>query len=156
VQAHDEDSCHADRDASDRRRRRDEARGRVCSAEGEQGHTRSQCRPAQDLHHLEAALYFVGREAMTNAVKHTPGARILLSLRRRREARVTLEVHDDGPGFAAGEVLTTGGLQNMADRIGALGGVLSLESAPGAGTWVRAEVEEKAEVRDIRSREAMS
>jgi signal transduction histidine kinase len=106
---------------------------------------------------LEAALYFVGLEAMTNAVKHAPGARILLSLRRGRAARtVTLEVHDDGPGFAAGEVLTTRGLQNMADRIEALGGVLSLESAPGAGTWVRAEVEEKAEVRDIRSREAMS
>jgi len=44
----------------------------------------------------------------------------------------------------------------MADRIDALGGVLSVDSVPGGGTWVRAELEEQAEVRDIRSREATS
>jgi signal transduction histidine kinase len=104
---------------------------------------------------LEAAFYFVGLEAMTNAVKHAPGARIIASLRAdRRKRTVTLEVHDDGPGFDAGASTSASGLQNMADRIDALGGVLSVESVPGGGTWVRAEVEETAEIRGIRSREA--
>jgi signal transduction histidine kinase len=104
---------------------------------------------------LEAALYFVGLEAMTNAIKHAPDARILVSLRADRSRRtVTLEVHDDGPGFAAAASTSGSGLQNMADRIDALGGVLSVESVPGGGTWVRAEVEERAEIRDISGREA--
>jgi signal transduction histidine kinase len=106
---------------------------------------------------LEAAFYFVGLEAMTNAVKHAPGAHIIVSLRADRQRRtVTLEVHDDGPGFDAGASMSASGLQNMADRVDALGGVLSVESVPGGGTWVRAEVEERAEIRDIRSREATS
>ena len=104
---------------------------------------------------VEAAFYFVGLEAMTNAVKHAPGSSITVSLRAERNKRtVTLEVHDDGPGFDAGASLSTRGLQNMADRIDALGGVLSVDSAPGGGTWIRAEVKENAEVRDIRGREA--
>ena len=101
---------------------------------------------------LEAALYFVGLEAMTNAVKHAPGAHIIVSLRAdRRRRTVTLEVHDDGPGIPTG-VSRGSGLQNMADRINALGGELSVESVPGRGTWVRAELQERAEVTDIRSR----
>lgn len=104
---------------------------------------------------LEAAFYFVGLEAMTNAVKHAPGAHITVSLRADRQTRtVALEVHDDGPGFDSGASMSSGGLQNMADRIAALGGVLSVESVPGGGTWVRAAVADRAEIRDIRSREA--
>lgn len=104
---------------------------------------------------LEAALYFVALEAVTNAVKHAPGARIIVSLRADRQKRtVTLEVHDDGPGFDAGSSRPAGGLQNMADRIHALGGVMTVETEPGGGTWVRAELEERAEIADITSRGA--
>ncbi len=104
---------------------------------------------------LEAAFYFVGLEAMTNAVKHAPGARIIVSLRTDPQKHtVTLEVHDDGPGIDAAAPMPVGGLQNMADRIDALGGDFSVESVPGGGTWVRAVVQEGAEVTDIRSREA--
>lgn len=104
---------------------------------------------------LEGAFYFVGLEAMTNAVKHAPGARIIVSLRADPKKRtVTLEVHDDGPGFEAVASPSARGLQNMADRIEALGGVLSVESVPSGGTWVCAEVEETAEVRAIKGREA--
>lgn len=106
---------------------------------------------------LEAALYFVGLEAMTNAVKHAPGASVIVSLRADRQARtVTLEVHDDGPGLRGSTPTTARGLQNMADRMAALGGVLTVESAPGGGTWVRAEVEARAAVTDLRTREATS
>ena len=89
---------------------------------------------------LEAVLYYVALEAMTNAVKHAPGAQITVSLHTDERARVAvLEVHDDGPGF--GEAPARGsGLQNMTDRLEAAGGRLYVESAPGAGTWIRAEV----------------
>ncbi|MGH8872056.1 MAG: GAF domain-containing protein [Acidimicrobiia bacterium] len=104
---------------------------------------------------LEAAFYFVGLEAMTNVVKHAPGARMIVSLRAGPAPRgMILEVHDDGPGFDAATAMRRGGLQNMADRIGAVGGSLSVESRPGAGTWIRAEAPEEAGVTDLRSRQA--
>lgn len=107
-------------------------------------------------HELEAALYFVGLEAMTNAVKHAPGASVIVSLRADRQARtVTLEVHDDGPGLRGSAPPSARGLQNMQDRIAALGGVLTVDSVPGGGTWVRARVEDRAAVTDLRSREAI-
>jgi len=99
---------------------------------------------------LEAVLYYVALEAMTNGVKHAPGAQITVSLRVDDEARVAvLEVHDDGPGVDPASPPGSG-LQNMADRVEAAGGRLSVESAPGAGTWVRAEVPVPATVTALR------
>lgn len=89
---------------------------------------------------LEAVLYYVALEALTNTVKHAPGAQVTVSLRADVTTRVAvLEVHDDGPGFDPASPRRSG-LQNMADRVEAAGGRFSVESAPGAGTWVRAEV----------------
>ena len=106
---------------------------------------------------IEAALYFMALEGMTNAVKHAPAARVIVSLRAdgRRRA-VVLEVHDDGPGFDTTESTSGRGVQNMADRIHSVGGVLSVESVQGAGTWIRAEVPESAEVIEIRGRAGTS
>ncbi len=104
---------------------------------------------------LEAAFYFVALEAMTNAVKHAPGARIIVSLRADLSSgTVRLEVHDDGLGFDVGTSTFGSGLQNMADRVEAIGGALAVESVRDAGTWVRAVVTQPADIRDIRSREA--
>ena len=99
---------------------------------------------------LEAVLYYVALEAMTNCVKHAPGARITVVLRTEDPRRVAvLEVHDDGPGFGPSSPRGSG-LQNMADRVEAARGRLSVESAPGAGTWVRAEVPVPATVTALR------
>lgn len=103
---------------------------------------------------LEAVLYYVALEAMTNALKHAPGATISVLLHSdERAGSVVLEVHDDGPGFDL-RTRTGDGLQNMADRVEAVDGVLSVQSAPGAGTWVRAEVREPATITPIRDAEA--
>jgi signal transduction histidine kinase len=88
---------------------------------------------------VEAALYFVGLEAMANAQKHAPAAEVLISL-REEEAALVLEVRDDGPGFQPGDRTRGAGLRNMADRVDALGGVMSILTAPGAGTTIRAQV----------------
>jgi signal transduction histidine kinase len=60
--------------------------------------------------------------------------------------RVVLEVHDDGPGFNQRLASPGTGLQNMKDRMAAVGGELAIDSRPGAGTWIRAETPVKAHV----------
>lgn len=101
---------------------------------------------------LEAALYFVALEAMTNAHKHASGAELTVSMRGADDGRrLVLEVHDDGPGFQPGGPTDGSGLQNMDDRIAAVGGTLHIDSRPGAGTWIRAQVTLEAEVIALQS-----
>lgn len=87
---------------------------------------------------LEAALYYVALEALTNAQKHAADASVLVRLDRAGHC-VRLEVSDDGPGINGHSRAGTG-LQNMADRIAAVGGTLAIEGAAGRGTVVRAAV----------------
>jgi signal transduction histidine kinase len=81
----------------------------------------------------EAAVYFCCLEALQNASKHAPGSTVTVTL-RVEGSRLTVVVADDGPGFDPANVAGGGGLQNMADRLGAIGGTIELVSAPGAGT----------------------
>jgi signal transduction histidine kinase len=100
---------------------------------------------------VEAALYFVAREAMTNAQKHAPEARITVSLRGDPEGKgLALEVHDDGPGFHPGRPRGGTGLQNMEDRLAAIGGTLAVASRAGAETWIRAQVPLAGDVLELR------
>ena len=89
---------------------------------------------------VEAAVYFCCLEAMQNACKHA-GERASIRLRVREEAgTLTFEVTDDGTGFDAGGGGLGAGLLNMADRLGAFGGRLRVDSAPGQGTRVTGTV----------------
>jgi signal transduction histidine kinase len=83
----------------------------------------------------EAALYRVAQEALHNALRHAGAGRIAIEL-SRSPRRVILAVTDDGAGFAAGgpEGL---GLASMRGRAAAVGGTLTIRSAPGAGTTIR-------------------
>jgi signal transduction histidine kinase len=85
---------------------------------------------------LEAAIYFCCLEALQNAAKHA-GESAHAAVRLSHNANVlTFEVADDGSGFDSSSGPRTSGLQNMADRIGALGGELHIVSSPGRGTTV--------------------
>ena len=89
---------------------------------------------------LEAAVYFCCMEALQNAAKHA-GERAKATVRLSQvDGQVHFEVADDGRGYDSGSIRPSSGLQNMADRIGALGGELSIESAPGSGTTVSGTV----------------
>jgi signal transduction histidine kinase len=89
---------------------------------------------------LEAAIYFCCLEALQNAAKHAgANARAAVALREVGDA-LAFEVADDGVGFDAASANGSAGLQNMADRIGALGGELRVESTPGVGTRVAGSV----------------
>jgi signal transduction histidine kinase len=86
---------------------------------------------------LEAAVYFVVAESLTNAAKYAQasGARVEMST---TNDVVTVSVRDDGRGGASLEAGT--GLRGLADRVEALGGRLDVRSPLGAGTEVRTQL----------------
>jgi signal transduction histidine kinase len=86
---------------------------------------------------VEGAAYFVGCEGLTNAVKHAGATRIVLRA-RRREGRLVVTVTDDGIGGAT--AVPGSGLRGLTDRVSALGGILRVESPPGVGTTLTAEL----------------
>jgi signal transduction histidine kinase len=94
---------------------------------------------------VEAAVYFCCLEAMQNAGKHAgEGARMSVTV-TASESELCFEVADDGAGFDATDAARTGhGFVNMADRLGAIGGSLDVDSAPGRGTRVRGGIRQRA------------
>ena len=86
---------------------------------------------------LEAALYFVVSEAITNAVKYSKGRRVCVSVGLRSGLAV-VEVSDDGVGGADSSVGS--GLRGLTDRVAAVGGRLVVKSGRAGGTTIHAEV----------------
>jgi len=86
---------------------------------------------------IEAAAYFVVAEALTNVVKYADAsfARVCVS---RHNGHALVEIADDGVGGADPGLGT--GLRGLADRLSALDGRLEVDSPPGAGTVLRAEI----------------
>jgi signal transduction histidine kinase len=90
---------------------------------------------------VEAAVYFCCLEAMQNAGKHAgEGASITVHV-YEAEGTLSFEVVDNGAGFdAGGDAVKGHGFVNMADRLGAIGGTLEVESAAGTGTTIRGSI----------------
>ena len=89
---------------------------------------------------LEAAVYFCCTEALQNAGKHAgEGVRASISI-REETGWLVFAVEDDGAGFEPADVNRGVGLTNMRDRLGAIGGQLEIESAPGRGTRIAGAV----------------
>jgi len=89
---------------------------------------------------VEAAVYFCCLEALQNAAKHAgEGARVTIRL-NEEDGALSFEVVDEGVGFDPRALGRGAGLTNMADRIGAIGGRLRVESAPTAGTRLAATI----------------
>jgi signal transduction histidine kinase len=90
----------------------------------------------------EEALFRVVQEALNNVVKHahTDQAEVCLELRGET---ISLTVHDGGVGFDPAGVDSDAshlGLTSMRERVKALGGALTVESGPHAGTRIRVEI----------------
>ena len=95
---------------------------------------------------VEVTLLRTAQEALTNVAKHARATRVGLTL-SYMEDLVTLDVRDDGVGFAPSNGKrvngsTTGGfgLTGMRQRVQRLAGRLEIESEPGGGTAVSASV----------------
>jgi signal transduction histidine kinase len=75
-------------------------------------------------------------EALQNAGKYAgEGAAATVTV-EARDPGLTFVVKDEGAGFDTRDRGMGAGFQNMLDRLGALGGTLRVESAPGRGTQV--------------------
>ncbi|MBW3561067.1 MAG: sensor histidine kinase [Actinobacteria bacterium] len=88
---------------------------------------------------VEIAVYFCCLEAVQNASKHAPGEPVTVRM-SVEGGTLRFSVSDPGPGFDPALTPRGAGLQNMADRAAALGGELSIDSAPGAGTTVNGSI----------------
>ena len=88
---------------------------------------------------VEAAVYFSCLEALQNVTKYAEASQVRITL-IRSDGVLTFSVTDDGVGFDPASATHGTGLQGIADRLDALGGMLAVESAAGAGTAISGTV----------------
>ncbi len=90
---------------------------------------------------VEQVVYRTAQECLENTVRHANARCISISL-LRDEARVCLDITDDGVGFDVAEAITEGhyGIRGILERVEALGGTIQIDSKPGAGARMRLEV----------------
>jgi signal transduction histidine kinase len=86
---------------------------------------------------VEATAYFIACEALTNAVKHSGAGRVEVRA-VRRDGHLVVTVHDDGVGGARQSGGT--GLRGLSDRAAAHRGRVRVDSTPGRGTTLTAEL----------------
>ena len=87
---------------------------------------------------IEIALYRIVQEALTNASKHARATRVWIQVRRENRT-LCCAIRDDGEGFDIRAVHAEGkrkglGLIGIQERLNAVGGTFSIDSAPGRGT----------------------
>lgn len=87
----------------------------------------------------EAAVYFCCLEALQNVSKHAGASAVSVGIRQAGDW-LEFSVADDGCGFDLNGEAAGSGLQNMRDRLSALGGSVTIRSAPGSGTTVQGRV----------------
>jgi two-component system sensor histidine kinase UhpB len=93
-------------------------------------------------------LFRVAQEGLNNAVRHASARKICLAL-RRVDGSLVLTITDDGVGFASGDSHKRPGLglHSARQRMSLVGGILTIDSAPGSGTTLRAHVPVQESVR---------
>jgi signal transduction histidine kinase len=89
---------------------------------------------------LELNLFHIAHELLSNAARHAHAGAIWLAV-DREPAHVRLDVRDDGQGFDAAslaDLAASGhlGVRYLRERVTLLGGTMTLDSRPGAGTAV--------------------
>ncbi|HEX4834887.1 MAG TPA: PAS domain S-box protein [bacterium] len=87
---------------------------------------------------VETALYRSVQEALTNVVRHARATQVCVEIRHAEDA-IQCSIRDDGAGFDVSTALSRRGerglgLTGIRERAGALGGTLTIRSAPGQGT----------------------
>ena len=86
-------------------------------------------------------IYWIILEGLNNSLKHSQASRVHVSI-VDDIYQLTFEVKDNGIGFNPGTAGNGGfGMRSMQERVDVLGGVISVQSSPGQGTWVKCAVE---------------
>jgi signal transduction histidine kinase len=91
---------------------------------------------------IETAAYRIVQEALTNVARH---AHVHVAQVRvwAGDTRLGVQIEDDGPGFDSETMFTNGnsqGLAGMRERAALLSGELMVDTAPGSGCRVTAEL----------------
>ena len=84
---------------------------------------------------IEGALYFCCLEAIQNTIKHAPDAGMTITI-VERDRTLSFLIRDNGPGFDVHAGGAGSGLENMRDRVAAVGGELRIDSERGVGTTI--------------------
>jgi two-component system sensor histidine kinase UhpB len=88
---------------------------------------------------VELVIYRIAQESITNALRHSDAESVTVSLQADAQT-LTLRVVDDGRGMPAALPDGTAGIAGMRERALLVGGRLSIESQPGAGTEVELSI----------------
>ncbi len=88
---------------------------------------------------LELCAYRMVQEALTNAIKHAPHARVDVDVVQTSE-ELRIRVADNGPGAPSDGRITGHGLVGMRERVEMVGGTLQIDTAPGRGFAVVARL----------------
>jgi signal transduction histidine kinase len=86
---------------------------------------------------VEAAIYYIVSEALTNVSKYARASSVTVEV-ARTHGRAVVAIADDGVGGA--DLSRGSGLRGLADRVSALDGRLHVDSAPGQGTRLHADI----------------
>jgi signal transduction histidine kinase len=92
---------------------------------------------------VESTAYYVVSEGLTNVLKHS-GSKAALVRLAATNGQLQVEILDQGRGFDLNSTRASG-LRGLRDRIEAIGGSLTIDSAPGAGTRLSALLKVGAE-----------
>jgi Signal transduction histidine kinase len=85
------------------------------------------------------SLYRIVQEALTNCARHSEARSILIVL-ASEEDRYVMRIEDDGQGFTPARQAKGIGLIGIEERVAEMGGTLTLDSKPGAGTRIRISI----------------
>ena len=101
----------------------------------------------------KTVVYRIIQESLTNVARHAHASHVTVALRERGRI-VHVQIKDNGKSFSVEEQLSARGrrrlgLLGMQERLLLINGHLAIESAPGHGTAVRAEIPLVARVRGI-------
>ena len=91
---------------------------------------------------VETVAYRIGQEALTNVARHA-GINEATVVVTTKQDKLVIQVEDKGVGFDFNAVISAGkaaGLHGIEERLTLLGGNLTIESSPGAGTRLTAEI----------------
>jgi signal transduction histidine kinase len=90
---------------------------------------------------IEAAIYRIVQEALTNVAKHARASLVFVYLRRHDDrGTVTVSIEDNGVGFATVHAGRGLGLIGIRERVSYLRGTVAFDSAPGKGTRMTVEL----------------
>jgi signal transduction histidine kinase len=99
----------------------------------------------EQLNSTKRTVFFrVAQAALANVAQHAQATRVTCNIKKLSRA-VCMEITDDGKSFETERVLSAKrnqplGLIGMRERVEMVGGSFSIESAPGKGTTMQAQI----------------